>query len=61
MVVSLAKLKQHDTAGVTLTMKNMFGITPRLDVWGKPGDEDFDRGRGPSTIRDATWTSSFQD
>lgn len=26
--VSLAKLKQHRTAGVTLSMKNSFGITP---------------------------------
>jgi len=26
--VSLAKLKHHETTGVTLTMKNMFGITP---------------------------------
>ncbi len=26
--VSLAKLKEHRTAGVTLTMKNCFGITP---------------------------------
>jgi uncharacterized protein (DUF362 family) len=26
--VSLAKLKEHNTAGVTLSMKNCFGITP---------------------------------
>jgi uncharacterized protein (DUF362 family) len=26
--VRLAKLKEHDTAGVTLSMKNCFGITP---------------------------------
>ena len=26
--VSLAKLKEHRTAGVTLSMKNCFGITP---------------------------------
>ncbi len=26
--VSLAKLKEHSTAGVTLSMKNFFGITP---------------------------------
>lgn len=26
--VSIAKLKEHDTAGVTLSMKNCFGITP---------------------------------
>lgn len=28
VVVSLAKLKDHATCGVTLAMKNMFGITP---------------------------------
>ena len=28
VVVSLAKLKEHDTCGVTLSLKNMFGITP---------------------------------
>lgn len=26
--VSMAKLKQHDTCGVTLSLKNIFGITP---------------------------------
>jgi len=26
--VSLAKMKEHDTAGVTLSMKNCFGLTP---------------------------------
>jgi len=26
--VSMAKLKEHDTAGVTLSMKNCFGMTP---------------------------------
>jgi uncharacterized protein (DUF362 family) len=26
--VSIAKLKDHDTAGITLSMKNCFGITP---------------------------------
>jgi uncharacterized protein (DUF362 family) len=26
--VSLAKMKEHDTAGITLSMKNCFGITP---------------------------------
>lgn len=28
VMVSLAKLKQHGTAGVTMSSKNMFGITP---------------------------------
>lgn len=47
LMVSLAKLKQHDTAGVTLTMKNMFGITPSSMYGGKPGDEESTAGRGP--------------
>ena len=46
VLVSLAKLKQHDTAGVTLTMKNMFGITPNSMYGGKAGDEDSTAGRG---------------
>jgi len=28
VLVSIAKLKEHATAGVTLSMKNLFGITP---------------------------------
>lgn len=28
VLVSMAKLKNHDTCGITLAMKNMFGITP---------------------------------
>ncbi len=28
LTISLAKLKSHETTGVTLTMKNLFGITP---------------------------------
>jgi len=50
VMVSLAKLKQHDTAGVTLTMKNMFGITPSSMYGGQPGDEESTAGRG--TIHD---------
>lgn len=34
-VVSLAKLKTHHWAGVTLTMKNMFGVMPGI-VYGWP-------------------------
>jgi uncharacterized protein (DUF362 family) len=45
VVVSLAKLKQHDTTGVTLTMKNMFGITPSSMYGGTPGDEASIKGR----------------
>lgn len=47
VLVSLAKLKQHGTAGVTLTMKNMFGMTPSSMYGGKPGDENSTAGRGP--------------
>jgi uncharacterized protein (DUF362 family) len=32
--VSMAKLKEHATAGVTLTMKNMFGATP-ISIYGE--------------------------
>ncbi|MDP8245919.1 MAG: DUF362 domain-containing protein [Candidatus Hinthialibacter antarcticus] len=28
VMVSIAKMKNHDIAGITLSMKNMFGITP---------------------------------
>ena len=40
--ISLAKLKEHRTAGVTLSMKNCFGITPctiyqrRMRPWTRP-------------------------
>jgi uncharacterized protein (DUF362 family) len=37
--VSLAKLKEHLTAGVTLSMKNCFGITP-CTIYGDGAPED---------------------
>jgi uncharacterized protein (DUF362 family) len=37
--VSVAKLKEHLTAGVTLTMKNCFGITP-CTIYGDGSPED---------------------
>lgn len=37
--ISLAKLKEHCTAGVTLSMKNCFGITP-VTVYGPDVPED---------------------
>jgi uncharacterized protein (DUF362 family) len=37
--VSLAKLKEHVTAGVTLSMKNCFGITP-CTIYGEHAGED---------------------
>jgi len=47
VMVSLAKLKNHITAGVTLSMKNLFGITPNSLYGDQAGDEDATAGRGP--------------
>lgn len=47
VMVSLCKLKNHLTAGVTLSMKNMFGITPNALYGDNAGDEDATAGRGP--------------
>jgi uncharacterized protein (DUF362 family) len=47
VMVSLAKLKQHITAGVTLSMKNLFGITPNSLYGDQAGSEDATAGRGP--------------
>ena len=47
VMVSLAKLKQHVTAGVTLSMKNLFGITPNALYGEQAGNEDATAGRGP--------------
>ncbi|MCC6859673.1 MAG: DUF362 domain-containing protein [Bryobacterales bacterium] len=45
--VSLTKLKEHYHAGITLSMKNVFGITP-LTIYGdgSPQDRPGDRPRG---------------
>jgi uncharacterized protein (DUF362 family) len=47
VMVSLCKLKQHVATGVTLSMKNMFGVTPN-SLYGQdaPG-ENAVGGRGP--------------
>lgn len=45
VLVSLAKLKQHLTTGVTLTMKNLFGITPNSLYGSRDGTEDATDGR----------------
>ena len=45
VMVSLAKLKNHVTAGVTLSMKNMFGITPNSLYGDEAGSEDATAGR----------------
>jgi len=37
--ISLAKLKEHNTAGITLSMKNCFGITP-CTIYGDGAPED---------------------
>ncbi|MCZ6672785.1 MAG: DUF362 domain-containing protein [Verrucomicrobia bacterium] len=47
VMISLCKLKNHITAGVTLTMKNMFGITPVSLYGGEAGTERAIAHRGP--------------
>ena len=47
VMVSLCKMKNHITAGVTLSMKNMFGITPNSLYGDNAGREDATAGRGP--------------
>ncbi len=49
--VSIAKLKEHITAGVTLTMKNMFGITPNAIYGSDAGSEDAHGAREPLHTR----------
>jgi uncharacterized protein (DUF362 family) len=43
VLVSLAKLKEHDGAGVTMSLKNLFGITP-LTLYGKDASGENDIG-----------------
>jgi len=47
VMVSLCKMKNHITAGVTLSMKNMFGMTPNTLYGDEAGNEDATAGRGP--------------
>lgn len=47
VMVSLCKLKNHITAGVTLSMKNMFGITPNTLYGRNAGSEDAIGHRAP--------------
>lgn len=47
VLVSLCKLKNHITVGVTLSMKNLFGITPNSLYSGATGHEDATDGRFP--------------
>jgi len=46
VLVSLCKLKTHGTTGVTLTMKNLFGITPNALYGDDAPDENCLKGRG---------------
>ncbi len=45
VMVSIAKLKNHDIAGITLSMKNMFGVTPNA-IYADPGNEYATSSRG---------------
>jgi uncharacterized protein (DUF362 family) len=47
VMVSLAKLKRHITAGVTLSMKNLFGLTPNALYGSEAGSEKAVDGRMP--------------
>jgi uncharacterized protein (DUF362 family) len=47
VMVSLCKLKHHVTAGVTLAMKNLFGLTPNSLYGDQAGTEEATAGRGP--------------
>jgi uncharacterized protein (DUF362 family) len=47
VLVSLTKLKVHITAGVTLALKNLFGITPNSLYGDEAGNENATAGRGP--------------
>lgn len=46
VMISLCKLKMHITAGITLSMKNLFGITPNSLYGSEAGSEEALEGRG---------------
>ena len=46
-MVSLCKLKQHSAAGVTLSMKSQFGLTPNSLYGSQAVSEEATVGRGP--------------
>jgi uncharacterized protein (DUF362 family) len=52
VMVSMAKLKRHLTAGVTLSMKNLFGITPNSLYGEEAGNEHATKGRAPLHYKD---------
>ncbi len=47
VLVSLTKLKNHKTAGVTLSMKNLFGLPPNTVYGGEAGKETATAHRAP--------------
>jgi len=47
VLVSLTKLKNHLTAGVTLSMKNLFGLPPNTLYGAQAGSEDATAHRAP--------------
>jgi hypothetical protein len=51
VMISLAKLKRHITAGVTLSMKNLFGITPNALYGDEAGSEKAIEAAGRCTTR----------
>jgi uncharacterized protein (DUF362 family) len=53
--ISLTKLKNHSTAGVTLAMKNLFGITPNALYGEDAGSERAIRGRSRVHRRGGGW------
>ena len=46
--VSLAKMKNHEVAGVTLAMKNLFGVAPSSQYGQAPPNENSTNSRGGS-------------
>ncbi len=50
VMMSMAKLKNHDTCGITLAMKNMFGCTP-ASIYGNDSGVD-DPNENPTSGRD---------
>ncbi len=53
VLVSLCKMKNHLTCGVTLAMKNIFGITPNALYGDEAPNEHATAGRGPLHNRKA--------
>jgi uncharacterized protein (DUF362 family) len=56
--VSLAKMKEHSTAGITLSMKNNFGITP-ASIYGSGAGKD-EPDENPKSSRQLIHTGALQ-